>query len=219
MRGSKTILLYGGSFNPIHGSHIQIVQKAFDRLNRDGVLVDEAWLLPSGQNPFKPKDGMADYEHRLYMCKLAIEDLGDAFKVSDFESRLQPPFETYTVLSELQKSYPSYQFIWLMGSDNFMHFHEWDNWEDILNNFAVVGVKRECSAHKLDTCPMIKEYAHFLYLEDSSFAEVPNIRIVDIGLLSGSATDIRKSIQQGKTIENVDSKVEAYIHKNQLYRS
>ncbi|MAI07924.1 MAG: nicotinate (nicotinamide) nucleotide adenylyltransferase [Magnetococcales bacterium] len=218
MKAHKTILLYGGSFNPINASHVQILQRTFKRLNESEKLVDEAWILPSGQNPFKPKEGMADYEHRLNMCKLALEGLGDEFKVSDFESKLQPPFETFLVLSELQKSYPTYQFIWLMGSDNFMHFHTWDNWEDILDNFAVVGVKRECSAHKLNTCPMMQEYAQFLYLEDSSFADLPNIRIVDTGMLSGSSTDIRKSIQQGKALDNVDAKVEAYMHKHQLYR-
>jgi len=65
---------------------------------------------------------------------------------------------------------------------------------------------------------MMQEYAQFLYLEDSSFADLPNIRIVDTGMLSGSSTDIRKSIQQGKALDNVDAKVEAYMHKHQLYR-
>lgn len=215
---NKTILLFGGSFNPIHTSHFKIVESVFKRLNQETMLVDEAWLLVAAQNPDKPSEGMAPYYDRVKMCELQTVEHKDWLKVSTFEGGLEPPYDTYTVLTKLQGFYPHYQFVWMMGSDNLISFHTWENWENILENFPVVAVNRDCSAHLVETSPTLNEYAQFIYLEDSKFLDLPNIRFVDAGLNAGRATHIREAISSGKSSDDLHLDVFKYIKIENLYR-
>ena len=62
--------LFGGSFNPIHNGHLNIIKNI---LERD--VVDEIWVIPCAEHAFN-KD-LIDAEHRVKMIGLAISDLGE----------------------------------------------------------------------------------------------------------------------------------------------
>jgi nicotinate (nicotinamide) nucleotide adenylyltransferase len=216
----KTILVGGGSYNPIHNSHTDFLKKAFLSINKETVLLDEVWLLVAAQNPDKPKEGMAPYPDRVNMCKLHVKGQGyeDWLRVSEFEGGLEPPYDTHTVLKKLQNAYPDYQFVWVMGSDNLMTFHTWENWQDILDHFPVVIVKRECSEHLVLNSETLNAYNQFVYSENCKFLDLPNIRFVDAGLNIGRATHIREAIESGKSTDDLHEKVLSYIQEKQLYR-
>lgn len=71
----KKVLILGGSFNPIHKSHLGIAKMIYERLNECGATLDEVWLMPAAQNPHKSKDDMADYQHRFAMCQIQSQGL------------------------------------------------------------------------------------------------------------------------------------------------
>lgn len=60
------ILLYGGTFNPIHNGHIRMACETVERLSFDRVI-----FIPSAIPPHKKGDIL--FSHRLKMTKLAIE--------------------------------------------------------------------------------------------------------------------------------------------------
>ena len=71
------VLLFGGSYNPIHQGHINAALNVSNFLK-----CDEVWLIPRKYN----YDGslLLDGKHRIKMMELALEDLTN-FKICDIE--------------------------------------------------------------------------------------------------------------------------------------
>ena len=90
MSTKKTVLLLGGSFNPIHeDGHVKMPKFIYDTLNGSGVKVDEVILMVAAQNPHKDENGMASFKHRHAMCKIQANAYGDWLTVSDFENTIK----------------------------------------------------------------------------------------------------------------------------------
>jgi nicotinate-nucleotide adenylyltransferase len=62
----ERIGLMGGSFNPIHMTHVAVARKAMEEAALDKVL-----FLPTGNPPHK-RDGLAPASRRLQMVMLAL---------------------------------------------------------------------------------------------------------------------------------------------------
>ena len=65
----KKMGLFGGSFDPIHQGHIEMALQLAEELELDGVL-----LMPTFVPPHKIRESMASADHRLAMCRLAVQD-------------------------------------------------------------------------------------------------------------------------------------------------
>ena len=76
---NKGILLFGGTFDPIHNGHLQIVKNVANQLR-----VDRAILVPASRPPHKNGEEITSAEDRLAMCRLATQD-ELALEVSDCE--------------------------------------------------------------------------------------------------------------------------------------
>ena len=77
MKSNKKVMLFGGSYNPVHQGHINAAYMSSIQLG-----VDEVWLMPRKYN----YDGslLLDGKHRVKMIEMAIKHL-DNFKVCDIE--------------------------------------------------------------------------------------------------------------------------------------
>ncbi len=126
-KSAKRIGLLGGSFNPAHRGHLQISQKALERLR-----LDEVWWLVSPQNPLKAASGMAALKSRVAAAKeIATGAGGDPrIVVTDIERDLGT---TYTVdtIKALKARFPAVRFVWLMGADNLIQFPRWRHWRTL----------------------------------------------------------------------------------------
>ena len=69
--------LLGGTFNPPHLGHLVCAQEAYLQLGLERVL----WIA-ARTPPHKPVDDEPGIEHRLELCRLAI-DGDDRFAVCD----------------------------------------------------------------------------------------------------------------------------------------
>ena len=75
------ILLFGGSFDPIHHGHLIVCRAAAEHLGADRVI-----LIPSATPPHKHGDELTPVGARVALCRLAVE--GDPLlEVSDWETR------------------------------------------------------------------------------------------------------------------------------------
>jgi nicotinate-nucleotide adenylyltransferase len=125
--------LLGGSFNPAHISHRRISLFALKALG-----LDEVWWLVSPGNPLKPVDGMAPMAARLASARRMARRA--PIRATAIESRLGTRY-TADTLRELVRRHPERRFVWIMGADNLVQFHRWQDWRKIgrLVTIAVVA--------------------------------------------------------------------------------
>lgn len=127
-RAGQTVGLLGGSFDPAHAGHAHITREALKRFDLDFV-----WWLVSPGNPLKER-GPAPLAARLERAREVIDH--PRVVVSDLEARLGTRYTAQT-LQALIARYPGVNFVWLMGADNLAQFHQWQDWEWIMESVPI----------------------------------------------------------------------------------
>lgn len=123
LRPNMRVGVLGGSFDPAHEGHAEISREALKRFELDRVV----WLVSPG-NPLKPNPP-APLKQRLEHAQSLARH--PRIGVSDFETQEGTLF-TADTLRRLKSRFREVNFVWLMGADNLVQFHKWDNWQDIL---------------------------------------------------------------------------------------
>jgi len=183
------IVLYFGSFNPIHTGHLMIASAVVDREE-----VDQLWFVVSPQNPFKKEDTLWDEQVRLVLVKEAIED-DERLACCHIEFTLSKPSYTIHTLEKLKEQFPMHQFSILIGSDNLASLPKWKDYDRLIEEHIFYVYPRLNSS-----------------LEDLNHS---NLRKVECPYIELSATYIRSLIQQGKSVKYiVPPNVEAYIQQH-----
>lgn len=131
--GQKVGLL-GGSFDPPHLGHRHISQIAKKRFGLDQVV----WLVSPG-NPMK-RNSPAMLSARMSACDDILRNTHD-LSASDIEYHLGTRYTSQTV-SGLCKANPHVSFVWLMGADNLVQFHRWENWKGIATTLPIGIIAR-----------------------------------------------------------------------------
>lgn len=131
----KRVILYGGSFDPIHNGHLEIAKQAIKQRH-----AHELWFLISKRSPFK--DNPTSFKHRYVMCKLMTQ-YHRKFKLCTIEKDMPDPSYTIDTITVLKKQYPHIQFEFLIGSDQLETLPKWKNWEQIETEVTVLCYERE----------------------------------------------------------------------------
>jgi nicotinate-nucleotide adenylyltransferase len=185
--------LFFGSFNPIHIGHLIIASYMANHTD-----LDQVWLVVSPHNPLKEKSDLINMYDRLEMSKLATED-ADNIRVSDVELKLPQPSYTIDTLTHLHEKYPEHQFSLIMGSDNLVSLKKWKNYELILRDYHIHVYPRPG-------------------FENAELLNHPAVHMTDTPLMELSATFIRKSVKEKKSIQYfVADKVLRFIESKNLY--
>ncbi|MCO8144220.1 nicotinate-nucleotide adenylyltransferase [Rhodovulum tesquicola] len=124
----QRIGLLGGSFDPAHEGHAHITRQALKRFGLDAV-----WWLVSPGNPLKP-EGPAPMDRRIAAARRVMDH--PRVTITDIEARIGTRYTAQT-LARLMALYPGTRFVWLMGADNLLGFHRWENWRSILDSVPV----------------------------------------------------------------------------------
>jgi nicotinate-nucleotide adenylyltransferase len=194
----QKIIIFGGTFDPVHLGHIKMVSSILEQ-----GWGDEVWYLPvfKHQTRFVKKQ-MSEWSVRLDMLKLVQQP---NTKICDFEKTSGQPSYAHFALRKLSQDYPGKQFSWLMGSDQLGSLHYWKCDQDAA-----------CFPEAAD------EYSYFVYPRKGHPMDLPynNLQpIQDVEPMSISSTEIRHKIKQQESIsELVAPEVEEYIRQHQLYR-
>ena len=72
------ILVFGGSFDPVHKGHVAMLKKALEHLKPD-----VAHIVPAYQSPFKAKSP-TPFKLRMQMAKAAFAPLGKNLIFDDY---------------------------------------------------------------------------------------------------------------------------------------
>ena len=134
--------LFGGTFNPVHNGHVNLVKNFKDELKLDRVFV-----IPTAVPPHKEAEGLVSSEDRLEMCRLAFENIAE---VSDVEIARGGRSYTVETLEELKRIYKDDEFYFLVGSDMLLSFKRWYRWEDILTMCTLCATDRDAEKTCMD---------------------------------------------------------------------
>ena len=219
----KRIGILGGTFNPIHVSHIMIALAAKDALCLDKVLV-----MPSKRPPHKENSGIASDTDRAAMTELAIRGL-EGFELSRLELDRDSEY-TYTsdTLKELAGLYPDSRFYFIIGGDSLEQFHTWHEPGEILKNCVLVATGRgSVDAAKIKA---VIQKLKIMYSEcsgssaeglpESSGGFVPEICYIQPPQTDLSSNLIRKLLSYDMSVCGMlHPEVESYIAEHGLYRN
>ncbi|MCY4305955.1 MAG: nicotinate-nucleotide adenylyltransferase [Aestuariivita sp.] len=133
VRPRQLIGLLGGSFDPAHAGHIHISYQAIKRFG----LTHVWWLVTPG-NPLKIQEP-APMEQRLREARNLVRH--PRIIVTDIEAKLNSTFTAET-LQYFRIHFSHSRFVWLMGADNLVQFHQWQAWTQIMNFFPVGIIAR-----------------------------------------------------------------------------
>lgn len=191
----KRVMLYFGSFNPVHKGHIALAEYVIER-----GLCDEAVLVVSPQSPYKEAAELAPEMDRFEMAEIACaaSKHPDRIKPSVVEFLRPKPSYTIDTLHYLKQNFGSrMQFSILMGSDQIARLDGWKEYERIL------------------------EYPIYVYPRRGESADGFEGRITllkDAPLQDFSSTDVRESIGRGEDVgPMLDAGVAAYIRRKGLW--
>ena len=196
--------IFGGSFNPVHNGHINLVKEIYRKVSLDRVIV-----MPTYISPFKKDDSgfVADGKDRLEMCRLAFEDCGFA-EVSDYElSRAQVSYSADTV-AHLRDIYPDDELFFIMGSDMLLSLTKWYCFEEIMRLCTIIAASREENENDIEG----------LRNKADDLAKYGKVIVINISAFEVSSTEIREKIIKNRDIScYVPQNVVKYILDKNLY--
>lgn len=191
------ILIFGGTFNPIHNGHLILAENS---INEEGF--DKVVFIPT-MNPYY-KDTL-DFDTRLKMLKMAIKD-NDKFAYSSIEKKYNLEGKLYLILEKISKLSDDDVTI-LIGSDSLMNLDWWYKIDEILKKYKILVLKRDDEDEAIEM--KINEYKE----KYGADIKVLNNKRVEI-----SSSMIREMIKEGKSIKYlVRDDVEKFIKDENLY--
>jgi len=203
----KKIILFGGTFDPIHLGHIQVADAALQHVGAEQII-----FIPAKRSPHKKQQPIASETDRIAMIQLAIGARKD-FSLSDCEcKRPQPSYTLDTVREFLAQYGPDTALIWLVGADAVKDLPHWYRIDELLAAADIAVMYRagyprpDFEGCRPDLTPRQIEK-----LEKN---------VVPVPLVDISSTGIRTRLSQGQNVDDMlPAEVLAYIKTHDLYQT
>ncbi len=195
-----SVLIYGGSFNPIHNGHTAVCQYVAENFSFDKII-----LMPVFLPPHKEVVNTATPEQRLDMCKLAVEDMS-FITVSDYEIKKGGKNYTIDTIRDFMKQNPQDKYSIMIGTDMFLTFETWKEWENLGKLVDILVVSRE------------KDDREALKTKQQELCKYGiHSKILSNPINEISSTQIRFLSESYKENTPVPRRVYEYMAKNKIY--
>lgn len=128
------LFVYGGTFDPFHAGHRDIL-----RWLARGGWADEIRVIPAGNPPHKKADRTAgETRARMLERALAAWDWAEAVRLDDREIRAgERPSYTLLTIRQLKREYPGARLYFVMGLDSLITFTKWYRWEELAQEMTL----------------------------------------------------------------------------------
>lgn len=192
----RRMILYFGSFNPVHNGHMAMAEHVMER-----GLGDEVAMIVSPQNPFKAAWMQAPEMDRLEMVERACRNsrYPDRIHPSVIEFLLDKPSYTVNTLRHLVRNYGAeMSFSILMGSDLINQLPMWRDADEIIAGYDLLVYPRPDVPVRFST---------------------PRTTVLEDAPQYGySSTRIRDALEIGEDVSSmVDGEVLQYIREHGLW--
>ncbi len=198
MQNRKT-LIFGGSFDPPHIGHINLLKSAVEIVNPNEVMV-----IPSGMSPHK-KTSETDWHVRSEMCE-CFYDVFPKLTISDIENKRSGKSYTHDTICTLKETYPDNEWYLCIGEDMLESFVTWHRWQEVLSMATLVVMRRTKGDKDLtDALETLKKAGG-------------KVQLAQGAVVPASSSNIRNMVANGEDISGLVSPiVEAVIRKHCLY--
>ena len=213
MKKTKTVILFGGSFNPITHGHLGRAAYVAEQFKPD-----ETWFLFS-RNWQKDQGKIAPTEHRIAMAKLLHENY---YREQNFVmSDLQDQWDTHTtldVVTRLQSEFPNTKFLWCMGADSFAGMNSWVGFEQLMGKIPMIVLDRPGYREAAEQSIAARDYGFLKSNGREDLVESEgNWLIIDNPLDQSSSTAFHADLLSGRQDFGDMQLVVDYIRKHGLY--
>lgn len=192
--------ILGGTFNPPHLGHMICAQEAFLQL-RLGRLM----LVPARLPPHKSVEDEPGPEHRLALCRLAVQG-DERLEASPLEIERDGPSWTVDTLQALHASSPDSELFLIVGGDVAAGFPSWHEPERVLSLATLSIAKRRGTARASVQAALAQCGGG----DRAEFFRMPRIGV--------SSTMVRRRVRAGQPIRYlVSDAVAHYIDEHHLY--
>jgi nicotinate-nucleotide adenylyltransferase len=190
----KRIGIIGGTFDPIHLTHLHMAEVA-----KLECQLDEVWFIPAKIPPHKQDKQISSATDRIAMIEKAIADT-PYFHLSLIEFEREGPSYTAETMKYLTKTYPTMEFLFIIGADMVEDLPNWHHIEELARMITFIGVGRPG------------------WEFDPHHAFAQQVRKVEMVPSYISSTLIREQKRQKKSIRFlVPDSVYHYIEEKRLY--
>lgn len=208
------LVLYGGTFDPVHEGHLAIARRARD------ALATTVHFMPAADPPHRPAPG-ASAAQRVEMLRLALAgEPGLALDTREL-GRSEPSWTVETLRGLRRELGPRAPVALLVGADSFLDLPQWREWRELfaLAHFVVAGRAGSTLEGELPE-PLAEMVAGRLVEDPARLREAPAGRVLPLRqpLHPGSATRLRERVAaDGDWEALVPPAVAGYIRRHGLY--
>jgi nicotinate-nucleotide adenylyltransferase len=206
----RPVVIFGGSFDPPHRRHADIVRGVDALLRARQILV-----IPARQNPQRPGGPAAGAKDRLAMCELAFGDIPDAV-VLPIEVRREGPSYSIDTVREVLAMQDRGEvgrgpLRLVVGSDQALNFRTWKDWEHLAALATPAVVVRPPHARE-DWPGLLRQHM------DEAWAARWLSWTLPIDPVDSSSTEVRRRLAAGEPVDDLlHPAVEAYVRSAGLY--
>jgi nicotinate-nucleotide adenylyltransferase len=196
------ILVFGGTFDPVHNGHLAIARQA-----RVGTGAGAVWFVPAALAPLRdPPD--ATPEDRYELLEAACHGSSEpGFEVVDVAIRRGGISYTADVMDGLHAAHPDLDLAVLLGADAARTINAWHRADDLLRGESFVIVNRS-------GVPTLGagDAARLGYA-------APRTTLLSVDSPDVSASEIRERCARGEPLDGlVPERVATLIARKRMYR-
>ncbi len=140
MSNGERIGVFGGTFDPVHKTHLDIARAAREQARLDRVL-----LVPAATPPHKKGDVHTNAEDRFAMVAAAVAGEPN-FEASRIEIDREGPSYTIDTLEALSSIHPGCLLFLIVGFDSLIDLPRWRRAEDIVARARLLVAPRPDTA-------------------------------------------------------------------------
>ncbi len=130
------ILIYGGTFDPVHNGHLKLFSSAIKEIKPDSCYVFTAY-----NSPYK-EASQTPYNLRKLMAQKVFAPLHKNIIFDDFEYKKHRKVYTFETLKYVKQKYPKAEIFILVGTDCAADLTNWKNAEyNFKNATFIIGLR------------------------------------------------------------------------------
>lgn len=220
MMGERRIAAYGGTFDPVHNGHVEVVRAIVRNFGLDQLLI-----VPAHRPPHKGSRAIAGAYHRFTMAVLASLDEPRVL-VSTLE--LEAPGRPYTfeTVERLRSAFGmGTRLFFVMGADSFEEINTWREPARLLSSTNLIVITRP--GHDVGSSHLDERFRSTIVdlrgregeLQPDEDLNEHHIYLTGYVNTGVSSTEIRQRVRDGESIQDLaPPRVADYIRKYELYR-
>lgn len=168
---------------------------------REALGLERVLLMPAGEPPHKPGEGMLPFAHRLRLVELAVRGVS-GLSASGFEGTRAGLSYTVDTLTAMREKMPGDEFTFILGSEAFMALPSWRRGLELphLASLAVVLRKGTDARTLLDFAEATWPGMERVVEGQLRFAMGNSLFVVPMPVFEVSSTDIRERWRQRRSL-------------------